>query len=146
MGDPEDRKRELIAQLRADVKSLYASGRTNNLVDVWLSVITVLGSLAATVLTGTQAVPPVVVAVAAALPAAAASTQRLVNFRGRSAWYFRLATRVSALELDARFGSSTLAELAERRGKLEVSMEDEWAAASSAEVDQGRKPKALPQS
>lgn len=142
MGDPEDRKRELIAQLRADVKSLYASGRANNLADVWLSVITVLGSLAATVLTATQAVPPVVVAAAAALPAAAASTQRLVNFRGRSAWYFRLATRVSALELDARFGSSTAAELAKQRGELEMSMENEWAAASGAEADQGRKPKA----
>ena len=79
-NNPRD---ELLHDLQVDWESCFASGKMNNITDVALSIVAILASLVATVLAGTETVKWIVASVAA-VPAACATLQRVVDFRGRS--------------------------------------------------------------
>ncbi len=118
---------ELLRELDGDGDSYFLSGRQNNVTDLLLSMAAILASLVATVLAATGQAPPWISATAAAVPAACASLQRVVDFRGRSSWYFQHAARVRALAISMRYAKSPdIEEFARKRGDLEVEMEKEW--------------------
>ncbi len=124
----------LLEELVFDGDQYFDAGRQNNLADIALSVMAVLASLVATVLVGAQ-VSPIITATMAALPAACASIQRIVDLRARASWYFIHAARVRALARELEHASEPdLAHFARRRGELEVSMEREWATIGRAGV------------
>jgi hypothetical protein len=118
---------ELLQELEDDGESYFASGRQNNITDLTLSIVITLASLVATVLAATGQVPAWASATAAAVPAACASLQRVVDFRGRSSWYFQHAVRVRALANSLRYAKTPDAEeFARKRGDLEIEMEKDW--------------------
>jgi hypothetical protein len=118
---------ELLRELDGDGDSYFASGRQNNITDLTLSIAAILASLVATVLAATAQVPPWASATAAAVPAACASLHRVVDFRGRSIWYFQHAAGVRALAVSLRYAKAPdIEEFARKRGDLEVEMEKGW--------------------
>jgi hypothetical protein len=118
---------ELLRELDEDGEAYFGSGRQNNITDITLSITAILASLVATVLAATGQVPPWISATVAAVPAACASLQRVVDFRGRSSWYFQHAARVRALATSLRYAKAPdVEEFARKRGDLEVEMEKEW--------------------
>jgi len=120
----------LLKELDSDIADAYSSGTLNNKVDIALSFATVVTSLAATALVAANdAVPKVVIAVAAALPATCTALQNFVQFKERSSWYFEYAARARAIGMLYRADDTRdLREFARQRAALEVDMERQWAA------------------
>jgi hypothetical protein len=120
---------ELIAELEEDGESFYSSGFWNNIIDLSLTVLTVLASLVATVLATTEAkdVSRWIVAAVAAIPAGATSLQRIVGIRDRSNWYFSYAAQVRALATKLKYADApTVQDFANKRAEIEEAMEGEW--------------------
>lgn len=121
-------RNELLKDLHEEVESSFASGKLNNLADLGLSFVAIVTSLTATVLATTGIKPEWVVAAVAALPAACASLQRIVDFRSRSNWYFQYTSRVRALANALKFAESPdVADFARQWGVLDVQMASDWA-------------------
>src|SRR6516225_7717067 len=97
--------------------------------DLSLTIMTVLASLVATVLatSGEKGVPRWIVAAVAAIPAAAASLQRIIGIRERSNWYFLYAAQVRALATELKYAATpNIEEFGKRYAELEVEIEKEW--------------------
>ena len=126
MAEQIPSRSDLMAEFEADGQASFLAGRWNNISDVVLSMLSVFGSLAATVLVATKC-PISVAASIAAVPAACTSLQRIVNFRGRSHWYFEHASELTALAISLRYASDpNLEAFAEKRANLEVDGEKRW--------------------
>ena len=118
--------KKFLTDLQTDGESYFGSGRSNNILDVTLSVVTVLASLlsACLAVAGAQ---KWVIALIAAMPAAAASIQSKVGINERADWYFQYAAALRAMATKVEFADpSTLDEYVDERARLEVSMEAEW--------------------
>jgi hypothetical protein len=117
---------ELVQELEDDGEVFFNGGRLNNITDATLSIVSVFGSLAATVLVSTQ-VPRWLPAAVAAVPAACATLQKTLDFRGRSNWYFQYAAHARSLATDLKYADApNVQEFAHKRAELEVRMEEEW--------------------
>ena len=128
MNDISDRE-SLIDELEADGDVYFSGGFWNNIADLSLTILTVLASLAATVLASVQGggVSPWVIAGVAAIPAAAASVQRIIGIKERSNWYFFYAAQLRALAMQLRYAKSPdIENFARKYADLEVEMENEW--------------------
>lgn len=127
---PDDPKRdELLEELEQDGDSFFSGGFCNNIIDLSLTVFTVLASLVATGLTAanSEKVSRSLIAIIAGVPAAAASIQKIVGVRERSNWYFMFAAQVRSLATRLKFANSPdVEEIANERARLEVKMEAEW--------------------
>jgi hypothetical protein len=88
MVDEVPSRSELIEKFETDENSCFDFGATNNVTDITLTIISVFASLAATVLVAVTGWK-IVAASVAAIPAACTSLQRIIDFRGRSHWYFQ---------------------------------------------------------
>ena len=125
----ETARNELIAELEADGDSYFSGGFWNNIIDLSLTVLTVFASLVATILASANSphIAKWVIAAVAAVPAGAASLQRIVGIRERSNWYFLYAAEVRALATRLRYADSpSTEEFANHRADLEVEMEEKW--------------------
>jgi hypothetical protein len=121
-----DGRGSLLQEFEIDERQCFESGRLNNITDIALSIISVLTSLAATVLVSTG-VDKAVVASVAALPAACTALQRTVDFRGRSLWYFEHAANITALSVSLRYATTPdLEQFAKRRAELEIDGDKRW--------------------
>jgi pimeloyl-ACP methyl ester carboxylesterase len=122
-------REELIRELEEDGDSFFEEGRSNNIFDLSLTIVIVLASLVATVLATTDPknVSRLIVASVAAIPAAAASLQRIIGIRERSNWYFLYAANVRSLATKLKYADApNVEEYASKRAELEVEMEREW--------------------
>ena len=120
---------ELIGELEADGDLFFRGGVWNNVIDLLLTVVTVLASLVATVLATTDPkdVSRWIVASVAAIPAAAASLQRIIGIRERSYWYFLYAAHVRSLATKLKYADApNVEEFANQRAEYGVEMEKEW--------------------
>jgi hypothetical protein len=131
---PDDtRQKELLEDLESDGDSFFGGGFWNNIIDLTLTILTVLASLvsaglAALAAAGPKIVSPWLVAAVAAVPAAAASIQKIVGVRERSNWYFTYAAHVRSLATRLRFADPPNVEaITNERAQLELDMEKEWA-------------------
>jgi hypothetical protein len=117
----------LLNEFQLDEQSCFESGRRNNITDIALTVASVLGSLTATILVATTAYKPLI-ASAAAIPAACTSLQKIVDFRGRSLWYFQHSANLKALGVALKYATDpNLEEHAKKRADLELEAETRWA-------------------
>ena len=124
----------LIAELEADRDASFSGGRSNNITDIVLSILSVFASLAATVLVATRC-PIAVSASMAAVPAACTSLQRIVNFRARSNWYFEQSSELAALAVSLRYAKDPdLEQFAKRRADLGTSGEKRWSQIGSGRI------------
>ena len=125
----DNTRAELIEELEQDGESFFGGGFWNNIIDLSLTSVTVLASLVATVLAtlDEKQIARWIVAAVAAIPAAAASLQRIIGIRERSNWYFLYAAEVRALATKLKYASApNIEEFGNRRADLEVEMEKEW--------------------
>lgn len=125
----DPRRDELLEDLDSDGNSYFSGGFWNNIIDLSLTVGTVLASLVASVLAiaHSDRVHPWQIAIIAGIPAAAASIQKIVGVRERSNWYFMYAAQVRSLATRLRFAAApNVEEIANERAKLEIKMEAEW--------------------
>jgi hypothetical protein len=141
---------ELIDEFQADEESCFDSGAKNNITDIALTITSVVASLAATVLVSATSHKPLAASVAA-IPAACTALQRIVDFRGRSLWYFHHSANLKALVLSLKYAKNPdLEEFAKRRADIEIEGEFRWAqiggarAGQEGEVKRGRKPRPRP--
>jgi len=120
-------KADFIRDLDKEAWSDFIWGIENNRTDIVLTIVTVVASLIATILAGTQEVYRWVVAAVAAVPAACTSLQRIIGFRERSDWYFQHADKLRQLSFELKYAKTPdLEEYARRRGKIEVEMGEKW--------------------
>jgi hypothetical protein len=129
---------EMIEEFIADQASCFSSGAINNITDISLTIVSVLASLAATVLVSTG-ICRILAASVAAVPAACTALQRIVDFRGRSIWYFRHAANLKALAVSLKFAKEpNLEEFAKKRADIEIEGESRWAGIGAAMADAKR--------
>ena len=125
----DSKRDELLEELDSDGNSFFSGGFWNNIIDLSLTVSTVLASLVATGLAvaHSEKLPVWTLPIVAAIPAASASIQKIVGVRERSNWYFMYAAQVRALATRLKFADTpNVEELANERARLEVKMEAEW--------------------
>jgi hypothetical protein len=131
MPDETPTRADLIQEFEEDEDNCFDSGRWNNITDIALSVLAVLGSLAATVLVSASKNLALTASVAA-LPAACTTLQRIVDFRGRSLWYFQHSASLKALAVSLKYAANPdLEAFAKRRADLEVEAEKRWSGVGS---------------
>jgi hypothetical protein len=120
-------REDLLAELEDDGNSFFEDGRRNNMIDLGLTISTVLASLVATVLAAGN-IPHGILAAVAAIPAAAASLQRIIGIRERSNYNFMYAAEVRSLATKLKFSNAPdVEEFARKRAEIEVEMERAWA-------------------
>lgn len=132
-------KDDLLEEFYADESQCFDSGRTNNITDIALSFIAVLGSLAATVMVSTG-LNHALVASVAAVPAACTTLQRVIDFRGRSLWYFQHAASLTALAVSLKYAATPdLERFARQRADLEIEADKRWSQVGGARQPAKRK-------
>jgi hypothetical protein len=120
---------DLIEELENDGETFFTGGFWCNITDLSLTVVTVLASLAATVLASSErgSIARWILATVAAIPAGATSLLRIIGIRERSNWYFFYAAQVRSLATKLKYAASPdIEEFANKRAELEVEMEKEW--------------------
>ncbi len=128
MNDAVPTRSELISELESDEKQCFEAGRLNNVTDICLSIASVLSSLVATVLVSSVKEKLWVAGAFAALPAAFTSLQKIVDFRGRSLWYFGFSANLTALTVSLKYAKDPdLEDFAKRRASLEIEGDKQWA-------------------
>jgi hypothetical protein len=131
MADQTPSRDELLSELEADRDSCFESGATNNKTDIALTFISVLASLAATVLVSATPYKALTASIAA-IPAACTALQKIIDFRGRSFWYFQQAAGLKALAISLKYATTPdLETYAKHRADLEVDGEKRWAGIGS---------------
>jgi hypothetical protein len=119
---------DLADQIAAEADVSFDQGRTNNLTDLVLIFGAIIASTLATILAGVTEDHKAVVASVAALPGLCASLQRIVDFRGRSAWHFVKYAKLRELELNLRYDPTQLPpDAAKQFGAILKEMEGKWA-------------------
>jgi hypothetical protein len=120
-------RQTLLDDLEGRSDDAFASGRTNNLWHIWLSILTILASLFATVLAAADELPRVVLAASAALPAAFAAAQKTFQPRRLAQWYFLKSARIGAIWTELSFDDAPdMKAYAKRLGEVELDMEKLW--------------------
>jgi hypothetical protein len=120
-------KDALTTEFQDSIRELSANGKTNHMLNIYLTIGAVLASLLATALVSAEHLPKVILALFTALPAAFATVQSSVAFRRKSHWYFMQATRIGALQMELRFDPNPdLQNYAKRRAQIGLEMEPEW--------------------
>jgi hypothetical protein len=117
---------KLIGEIDVEENALYRAGRTNHQTDLVLWYAAIIASFVATILAALGDVAPWLTAAIAALPGLCASLQRVIDFRGRSAWYFQKASQMKALLLNVKYQGMTVQDGAKRWGEIETSYEEIW--------------------
>jgi hypothetical protein len=126
MSNDAPARDDLLDEFYTDEESCFNSGRLNNITDIGLSIVAVLGSLAATILVSTH-IETTVVASVAAVPAACTTLQRIVDFRGRSLWYFHHSANIKALAVSLKYAATPdLEHFASLRAELEIEGDKRW--------------------
>jgi hypothetical protein len=97
---------ELIDEIDADAEAAFTGGRTNHLSDLVCSIGAIVASFIAAVLAAVGGVEGWLTAIVAALPGVWASLQRVIDFRGRAAWYFIKASELRDSSSPNRFAAS----------------------------------------
>jgi hypothetical protein len=117
----------LTDEIDAEADVSFQGGRTNNLTDLGCSIGAIVASFLAAVLAAVSGAPGWVTAAVAALPGLCNSLQRIVDFRGRSAWYFVKYAKLRDLALRTKYNSSlTPEEAGLQLGAIVKEMEDRW--------------------
>ena len=118
---------DLVEAIDDEADESFAEGRKNNLADLTCSIAAIAASFLAAVLAAVNGAPGWLTAIIAALPGFCASLQRVVDYRGRSAWYFIKYAKLRDLALALKWDSSMQpADGARRFGAILKEMEDRW--------------------
>ena len=120
---------ELLDEIEAQADIDFSSGRNNHLTDLICSFGAIILSFAAAiaVVAATEhQIPGLVLAILAGLPGLFTALQRVIDFRGRAAWYFSKAAELRGIALGLRYENLSPAEAAKKFRTLEVSMERTW--------------------
>lgn len=118
---------DLQTELESDAEEYFDAGRFNNIVDISLTISTVVTSLVAAIIAATDSPRWIRVALAA-VPAGCTSIQKVVEVRARSNWYFNYAARLRALGLTLRFARNPdVEDFAKKKAAIDLDMEKMWA-------------------
>jgi hypothetical protein len=115
----------LIDELEADADVAFSGGRTNNISDLLCSIGAIVASFIAAVLAAVSG-PGWLTATVAVLPGVFASLQRVIDFRGRAAWYFIKSSQLRGLSRNVKYEIVTAKEGAKQFGDLDRAMEERW--------------------
>lgn len=116
----------LTNDIDAQANSDFDSGRTNHITDLTCSICAVLASFVASILAAGGWLPAWVTATFAALPGLFATLQRVVDFRGRAAWYFLKASKLRGISLALRYEDLKVESGSKQYRETEVEMEEQW--------------------
>lgn len=117
---------ELVEEIDADAEVAFGGGRKNNLSDLVCSIGAIVGSSIATVLVSLGSEPKWITVVVAAVPGLCASLPRVVDFRGRAAWYFIKASQLRDLSRSVKYQTMQVQDAAKRFGEIDKAMEERW--------------------
>ncbi len=134
---------ELLSELEQDGDSYFSGGFWNNIIDLSLTIVTVVASLVATVLAtmDKDVIPRWVVAAVASIPAAATALQRIVGIRERSNWYYFYPAQLRSLARQLKYATApNVEEFGNKYADLQVIMEERWTnAGHSGAASSGRR-------
>lgn len=117
----------LVDTITKEADVAFDGGRTNNLSDLTCSIGSIVASFLAAVLAAVRGAPGWLTAIIAAFPGLCASLQGVVDFRGRSAWYFVKYGKLRELEENLRWDPNlSEPEAARRFGAIVTEMENRW--------------------
>jgi hypothetical protein len=119
-------REEFLESLETDASVYFDGGRQNNFLDMGLTVAATLSSLIAASVAATNAERWIRVGVAA-IPAAFTSTQKIVEVKARSNWYFSYAARLRALATTLEYDADpNLEDYAAKRAAIDLDVELDW--------------------
>jgi hypothetical protein len=119
----------LLNELKADADDHLDSGRSNNILDIGLTVSVVSASLIAAGLAAAKLPDSCnwLTVVFAALPAAVTSVQARLRVRELSTWYFRYSTALRGIERELRYSAKAdVSEIVAKRNRLDETFETQW--------------------
>jgi len=117
---------DLIREINSEEGALYKAGRTNHQTDLLCWYGAIIASFLATILAAVGNTPSWLIAAIAALPGLCASLQRVIDFRGRAAWYFQKAAQMKALLLNVKYQNMSVQDGAKKLGDIETTFENLW--------------------
>src|SRR6266436_2083071 len=118
---------EFIKELDDSSRSCAFLGTMHNFTDIALSMIGIFASVVAAILTASEGAPKWLAACMAAVPAASTSLQRIVDFRGRSNWYYIYSASVRAMFIRAKYAKDPdLEKLADEWSEFRMNLERGW--------------------
>lgn len=118
---------DLVDEISAEADVSFEGGRTNNLSDLGCAIGAIASSFLVAVLAAVSNTPGWLVAAVAALPALFTSLQRIMDFRGRSAWYFVKYAKLRDLGLTLKYNPNfPPVEAAKQFGAILKEMEERW--------------------
>ena len=118
--------KKLASELEAQAMVDFNQGRKNHLSDLTFAIGAIATSFVATVLVATHTKPEWVAASVAALPGLCASLQRIIDFRGRSAWYFLRAARLEGIARALKHEGMQESDASRKFTEIEIEMENKW--------------------
>lgn len=116
----------LMDEIDSDADVAFSGGRTNHLSELVCSIGAIVASFIAAVLAAVGGVPGWLTAMVAALPGVLASLQRVIDFRGRAAWYFIKASRLRDLSRNVKYEIVPVQDGARLFGEIDKTMEERW--------------------
>jgi hypothetical protein len=117
---------DMLNSLESDAAAYFDYGKSNNVIDITLTISTILTSLVAAVVASSDISKWIRVGIAA-VPAACTSIQKVIDVRKRSNWYFTYAARLRALAVTVEYASTpNLEEFAKKRAAIDIEMENTW--------------------
>jgi hypothetical protein len=126
----EDKQTAFVNEMEAEVKKYSDWGKMNNLSDVGLTMVSIIGSIAAAVVAAASQGDSVAhywAAGLAALPAACTSYQRTAKLRERASLHFEYAAAITALAAWMKYAKDPdLEKLAGERAALVIAREKRW--------------------
>jgi fatty acid desaturase len=97
---------DVLREIESQASTDFSMGRRNHLADLSCSMAAIFASLVAAILAAaaaTTCVPVWVTAAVAGIPALCTSLQKVIDFRGRAAWYFKKAAKLKRTALALRY-------------------------------------------
>lgn len=117
---------KLIHEIDSEEDALFKAGRTNHITDLSFWSAAIVASSIATILAALDQVHPWLTASIAAIPGLCTSLQRAIDFRGRSAWYFKKAAQMKAISLNVKYQGMSEQDGAKKWAEIETAYEELW--------------------
>jgi hypothetical protein len=122
----DDAQTAFVGELEREIAQYSRWGKMNNLSDIALTMVSIVGSIAAAVVAAGVG-PKYVAAGLAALPAACTSYQRMAQLRERASLHFEYAAAITGLAARVKYANGPdLEKFAAERAAVVITREQRW--------------------
>lgn len=124
-------RESLLKELNEAAKETRKYGWRNYTLAYSVAIISVAGSIAATILAAVQLTPSWLTATIAAIPAAVLAVNTTFNFERKALWHWRTTKKFKGLIRRLKYENAVEAEVSKKFTEIEVETFEGWTALSN---------------